>query len=39
MEYDDWLRDKVAYGTPDAVAERIRQLRDSLGLTQFIYGD
>ena len=37
MEYDDWLRDKVAYGTPDAVAERIRQLRDSLGLTQFIY--
>ncbi|MDE2778353.1 MAG: LLM class flavin-dependent oxidoreductase [Chloroflexota bacterium] len=37
MEYDDWLRDKVAYGTPDQVAERIGQLRDSLGLTQFIY--
>ena len=37
MEYDDWLRGKVAYGTPDQVAERIRQLRDSLGLAQFIY--
>ena len=29
--------DKVAYGTPDTVAQRIRQLRDDLGLTQFIY--
>ncbi len=37
MDYDDWLRDKVAYGTPDTVAQRIRQLRDDLGLTQFIY--
>ena len=37
MDYEDWLRDKVAYGTPDSVARRIRQLRDDLGLTQFIY--
>ena len=37
MDYEDWLRDKVAYGTPDTVARRIRQLRDDLGLTQFIY--
>ncbi len=37
MEYDDWLRDKVAYGAPDTVAQRIRQLRDDLGLTQLIY--
>ena len=37
MGYDDWLRDKVAYGTPDKVAQRICQLRDDLGLTQFIY--
>ena len=37
MEYEDWLREKVAYGTPDLVAERIRHLRDSLGLAKFIY--
>ena len=37
MSYDDWLRDKVIYGTPATVAQRIRQLGDELGLTQFIY--
>ena len=37
MDYDDWLRNKVAYGTPDTVANRIRQLKSDLGLTQFIY--
>ena len=37
MDYDDWLRDKVAYGTPDMVAERLRQLEKELGLTQIIY--
>ena len=37
MDYDDWLRDKVAYGTPDTVARRIRQLQEELGLTQLIY--
>ena len=37
MGYDDWLRDKVAYGTPDMVAGRLRQLEKELGLTQIIY--
>lgn len=37
MTYDDWLRDKVAFGTPDAVAARLRQLRDELSLTQLLY--
>jgi hypothetical protein len=37
MSYDDWLRDKVAYGTPDTVLSRLRQLRDELGLTQLLY--
>lgn len=33
VTYDDLLRDRVAYGTPDMVAERLLQLRDELGLT------
>ena len=37
MSYDDWLRDKVVYGTPDVVAERLSQLQDHLGLTQMLY--
>ena len=37
MDYDDWLRDKVAYGTPDSVAERLRRLQEDLGLTHMIY--
>ena len=37
MDYDDWLRDKVAYGTPDAVAERLGGLRDELGLSQIMF--
>jgi alkanesulfonate monooxygenase SsuD/methylene tetrahydromethanopterin reductase-like flavin-dependent oxidoreductase (luciferase family) len=37
MDYDDWLRDKVAYGTPDTVAEKLRQLQEDLGLTHLIY--
>ena len=28
MSYDDWLRDKVVYGTPDTVVPRLQQLRD-----------
>ena len=39
MDYDDWLRDKVAFGTPDAVVERLQKLQDHLGLTQLLYGD
>ncbi|ETX07055.1 LLM class flavin-dependent oxidoreductase [Candidatus Entotheonella palauensis] len=37
MTYNDWLRDKVVYGTPDAVVERLQQLRDELSLTQILY--
>ena len=37
MTYDDWLRDKVVFGTPDVVIERLEQLRDELGLTQLLY--
>jgi alkanesulfonate monooxygenase SsuD/methylene tetrahydromethanopterin reductase-like flavin-dependent oxidoreductase (luciferase family) len=32
VTYDDLLHDRVAYGTPDMVVERLRQLRDELGL-------
>ena len=37
MDYDDWLRDKVVYGTPDAVTERLTELEETLGLDQLIY--
>jgi alkanesulfonate monooxygenase SsuD/methylene tetrahydromethanopterin reductase-like flavin-dependent oxidoreductase (luciferase family) len=37
MDYDDWLRDKVVYGTPEAVADRFCQLQEELGLTEIIY--
>jgi len=37
MNYEDWLRDKVVYGTPDMVVARLQQLRDELNLTQLIY--
>lgn len=37
MSYEDWLRDKVVYGTPDVVVERLQQLIDELGLTQILY--
>lgn len=37
MDYDDWLRDKVVYGTPDAVTERLTELEENLGLDQLIY--
>jgi alkanesulfonate monooxygenase SsuD/methylene tetrahydromethanopterin reductase-like flavin-dependent oxidoreductase (luciferase family) len=32
VTYDDLLRDRVAYGTPDMVVERLRQLQEMLGL-------
>ena len=35
--YDDWLRDKVAYGTPEAVVDRLGHLRDELGLSQIMF--
>jgi alkanesulfonate monooxygenase SsuD/methylene tetrahydromethanopterin reductase-like flavin-dependent oxidoreductase (luciferase family) len=37
MSYEDWLRDKVVYGTPEVVVERLQRLRDDLGLTQIMY--
>jgi alkanesulfonate monooxygenase SsuD/methylene tetrahydromethanopterin reductase-like flavin-dependent oxidoreductase (luciferase family) len=37
MSYDDWLRDKVVYGTPEAVVDRLRQLIEELDLTQILY--
>ena len=37
MNYDDWLRDKVVYGTPDAAVDRFRELQEDLGLTEIIY--
>jgi len=37
MCYEDWLRDKVVYGTPEAVVERLRRLQEELGLSQIIY--
>jgi alkanesulfonate monooxygenase SsuD/methylene tetrahydromethanopterin reductase-like flavin-dependent oxidoreductase (luciferase family) len=37
MTYEDWLRDKVVYGTPETVVPRLQQLRDELGLTQLMY--
>ena len=37
MDYDDWLRDKVAYGTPEAVVERLGGLQEELGLDQVMF--
>jgi alkanesulfonate monooxygenase SsuD/methylene tetrahydromethanopterin reductase-like flavin-dependent oxidoreductase (luciferase family) len=37
MGYDDWLRDKVVYGVPEAVVDRLQQLREELDLTQILY--
>ena len=37
MNYDDWLKDQVAYGTPGAVVERLGNLRDDLGLNQIMF--
>jgi alkanesulfonate monooxygenase SsuD/methylene tetrahydromethanopterin reductase-like flavin-dependent oxidoreductase (luciferase family) len=36
LTYDEVLRDRVAYGTPDMVVDRLRQLRDDLGLSGVI---
>lgn len=37
MSYDDWLRDKVAFGTPEMVADKLDGLQKELGLTQLVY--
>ena len=36
-DYDEWLRDKVAYGTPEAVEDRLHVLQEELGLEQIIF--
>ena len=36
VTYEDLLRDRLAYGTPDMVAERLAQWRDELGLSGVI---
>jgi alkanesulfonate monooxygenase SsuD/methylene tetrahydromethanopterin reductase-like flavin-dependent oxidoreductase (luciferase family) len=36
VTYEDVLRDRVAYGTPDMVVDRLRWLRDELGLSGVI---
>ena len=33
VSYEELLRDRLAYGTPDMVVERLGQLRDELGLS------
>ena len=37
MTYDDWVRDKVAYGTPEAVIEKLSSLGEQLGLDQVMF--
>jgi alkanesulfonate monooxygenase SsuD/methylene tetrahydromethanopterin reductase-like flavin-dependent oxidoreductase (luciferase family) len=34
--YDELLRNRLAYGTPDAVTKRLQEIRDQLGLSGFI---
>jgi alkanesulfonate monooxygenase SsuD/methylene tetrahydromethanopterin reductase-like flavin-dependent oxidoreductase (luciferase family) len=36
VSYDELLRDRLAYGTPDMVVERLAQWRDQLGLAGVI---
>jgi alkanesulfonate monooxygenase SsuD/methylene tetrahydromethanopterin reductase-like flavin-dependent oxidoreductase (luciferase family) len=33
LTYESALQDRLVYGTPDAVADRLRELRDELGLS------
>ena len=37
MSYDDWVRDKVAFGTPEAVTGKLLELSDHLGLDQIMF--
>ena len=37
MTDDDWVRDKVAFGTPEAVTEKIQGLTELLGLSQIMF--
>jgi alkanesulfonate monooxygenase SsuD/methylene tetrahydromethanopterin reductase-like flavin-dependent oxidoreductase (luciferase family) len=33
LTYESALQDRLVYGTPDAVAKRVQELRDELGLS------
>ena len=37
MPSDDWFRDKVAYGTPEAVTEKLQRLTEELGLDHILF--
>ena len=37
MTYDDWLRDKVAVGTPESVLDRLLQLTENLQLSHIVF--
>jgi alkanesulfonate monooxygenase SsuD/methylene tetrahydromethanopterin reductase-like flavin-dependent oxidoreductase (luciferase family) len=37
MTYDDWVRDKVVFGTPDAVLDRLLELKEELQLSQIVF--
>tara|TARA_B100000678_G_scaffold268704_1_gene255235 strand:- start:198 stop:641 length:444 start_codon:yes stop_codon:yes gene_type:complete len=37
MSYDDWLRDKVVYGTAGAVTDRLTEIQEALNLDQFMF--
>ena len=37
MTYDDWVREKVVFGTPDAVLDRLLELREELQLSQIVF--
>ena len=37
MEYEDWLSDKVVFGTPDDAIEKINGLRERLDLDQIMF--
>jgi alkanesulfonate monooxygenase SsuD/methylene tetrahydromethanopterin reductase-like flavin-dependent oxidoreductase (luciferase family) len=36
VSYDELLRDRLAYGTPDMVVERLQRWKDQLGLSGVI---
>lgn len=37
MSYDDWVREKVAFGTHEAVTEKLQSLIEALGLDRVIF--
>ena len=37
MSYDDWVRDKVAFGTPEAMTDKLQDLTEHLGLDQIMF--